>query len=147
MRLALSVFFRRGFIALLAGILPLTGCGLFGSGNTQEEERSMEISVQFQDVHRCSRISPEIKITNPPQGTTSYDVNLVEEYGTEKNILGGGSWAEDGSGIIPEGALTVHYRGPCPPQGQTRKYTYVVAARKDKDPQPLVVRVYEVPIE
>ncbi|MBQ7738558.1 MAG: MbtF [Desulfovibrionaceae bacterium] len=147
MHLALPRFFRRGFIFLVAGIMSLTGCGLFGSDSSHNEEQAMEISVQFQDVHRCSRISPEIRITNPPDGTTSYEVNLIEEDGAEKIILGGGSWAEDGSGIIPEGALTGHYRGPCPPDGKSRKYTFFVTARHDKNPQPLAVRVYNVVME
>ena len=147
MRLALPGFLRLGFIAALAGIIPLSGCGLFGSGSSNAEGQVMEVAVQFQDVHRCSRISPEIRVSNPPAGTVSYDVSLVEDDGSEKMILGSGSWGEDGSGIIPEGALTGHYRGPCPPDGKSRKYTFVVGARQKNSPQPLAVRIYELNVE
>ncbi len=101
----------------------------------------MAVTVDFRDVHRCSRISPEIIISNPPRGTDSYVVRLVE-YGDTERILGGGSWREDGNGTIPEGALTNHYVGPCPKEGATTQYSYFVSAMTDGDPQPLEVRVY-----
>ena len=47
-----------------------------------------------------------------------------------------------GTGIIPEGALTRVYTGPCPPAGQSRQYTYVISAMSHKSKQPLSVRVY-----
>ena len=137
-------------LALFVAASFLQGCGFFSSESSEDASSSgqgMEISVKFQGVHRCSRISPEIVVANAPTGTTVYDVRLIEANGVEEEFFGGGSWSEDGSGIIPEGALTTHYRGPCPPRGEKRKYVYVVSAREGKNPQPLAVRVQSMEIE
>ncbi|MBQ9537027.1 MAG: MbtF [Desulfovibrionaceae bacterium] len=134
-------------MAVIVAALALQGCGLFSSESESPATQDMEISVKFQDVHRCSRISPEITIVNPPKGTTGYDVRLVETHGLDEVVLGGGSWAEDGSGLIPEGAMTGHYRGPCPPKGESRKYIYVVGAKQGQNPQPLAVRVYALDLD
>ena len=140
-------FFKAQGLAVVLTVLLLQGCGLFGGEQEAPNESGMEISVKFQDVHRCSRISPEIMIVNAPKGATVYDVRLIENQGLEEIVLGGGTWSEDGSGIIPEGALTGHYSGPCPPKGQSRKYIYVVSARHAQNPQPLAVRVYSFVVE
>ena len=142
-----SQIFKIQLMLIFVISLYLQGCGLFGDKKSDEETPDMEVTVNFQDVHRCSRISPEIMIKNPPKGTTSYDVRLIETNENDEIVLGGGTWADDGSGVIPEGALTAHYRGPCPPQGQTRKYVYVVGAKKGQNPQPLAVRVSMVVLE
>ncbi len=118
-------------VALL-GTALLAGCG----GNPTPPApthvaQNMEVSVDLQDVHRCSRISPEIEIPYPPQGTDSFLVNL-EDVDDGYRTHGGGSWElqgnlEDGA-IIAEGALTKYYTGPCPPASQSRVYQYVVKA-------------------
>ena len=64
------------------------------------------------------------------------------EYGDEERFFGGGTWANDGSGVIPEGGLTRHYRGPCPPAGESRDYAFVVSAMSKDNIQPLAVRLY-----
>lgn len=140
-----SSFLMLGFMFLTS--LGLQGCGFFSSEEPTRDDQGMGITVKFQAVHRCSRISPEILVTNPPKGTTVYDVRLIEEQGEGETFLGGGSWSEDGSGLIPEGALTTHYRGPCPPQGQSRKYIYTVSAREGQNPQPLAVRIFTMNVE
>lgn len=121
------------------GLLALCACG--GKEVAQPQEQ-MAIAVDFREVHRCSRISPEITVAYAPKGTKFYDVRLVEE-GANERFLGGGTWAEDGSGLIPEGALTRHYVGPCPPKDRETIFTYVVSAMEKENGQPLAVRLYK----
>ena len=147
MRFALWSRFGR-CVSLGTVLFLLQGCGLLSSDSGDDgQNAAMEVSVNIQDVHRCSRISPEIVIRNPPKNTAFYDVRLIEKKGAEETFFGGGSWGEDGSGVIPEGALTRHYRGPCPPDGESREYIFVVAAREGKNPQPLLVRICPVRVE
>ena len=101
----------------------------------------MQVDVKLRALHRCSRISPEMVVTNVPKGTDYFDVRLLENEPQER-LLGGGNWENDGTGIIPEGALTRIYTGPCPPAGQSRQYTYVISAMSHKSKHPLSVRVY-----
>ena len=108
----------------------------------EQEEDKFTISVDFREVHRCSRISPEITVAYAPVGTKFYDVRLVEG-GERGRFLGGGTWPEDGTGIIPEGALTRHYTGPCPPQDRKTEFIYVVSAMEEGSSQPLEVRLYK----
>ena len=127
-------------LAFISALLFAQGCAMFDSEEAEEEDK-MTVTVDFRDVHRCSRISPEIIVANPPRGTDSYIVRLVE-YGDAERILGGGTWREDGSGQIPEGALTSHYVGPCPKGEELTEYAYIVSAMRDGDPQPMEVRIY-----
>lgn len=131
-------------IAAALAIFILCGCAAKeeaqGEGAQAAAQEDMVVVVDFRDVHRCSRISPEITIQNPPQGTKFYDVRLVERGATER-FLGGGRWTEDGGGVIPEGALTRHYTGPCPKSGKTPEYIYVVSAMSEPEGQPLAVRL------
>ncbi len=91
----------------------------------------MEISVDFRDEHRCSRISPEIEIPAPPQGTETFLVSL-EDVDDGNRLHGGGAWDPNNSlndgVVIVEGALTKYYTGPCPPANESRVYQYVVKA-------------------
>lgn len=126
--------------ALCAAVL-LPACA---SKETEAVPGGMSVTVTLRDVHRCSRISPEIQVAEAPQGTDYYDVRLMEFVGDSQELfLGGGEWDNDGSGVIPEGGLTRHYRGPCPPTGQTRDYAFVVSAMTRKSEQPLAVRLYK----
>lgn len=137
------------FLSLCVTGATLTGgCSLPGSGSdaatADSEQNSMSIEVKYSDnLHRCSRVSPEINVQNIPEGTDTFMVRLIEVNAQER-FCGGGSWRNDGSGIIPEGALTQHYQGPCPQAGQSSTYQYVVSAMKNGSPQPLMVRVFPV---
>ena len=103
----------------------------------------MAVTVTLREVHRCSRISPEIQVAQTPGSTDYYDVRLVEFTSDGQDLfLGGGEWNNDGSGIIPEGGLTRHYRGPCPPAGQPRNYAFIVSAMNRQNMQPLSVRLF-----
>lgn len=122
---------------LLPLALALGAC----AGQEAPETPGMDISVDFREVHRCSRISPEITVAYAPKGTKFYDVRLVQG-GEQERFLGGGTWREDGTGLIPEGALTNHYTGPCPPKDRETEYMYVVTAMEAPDAQPLMTRIY-----
>ena len=108
---------RSSPVLCAAALLP--ACA---SKETQEIPDGMAVTVTLREVHRCSRISPEIQVAQTPGSTDYYDVRLVEFTSDGQDLfLGGGEWNNDGSGIIPEGGLTRHYRGPCPPAGQSPK--------------------------
>ena len=131
---------RRALFPVLCAAALLPACA---SKETQEVPDGMAVTVTLRDVHRCSRISPEIQVAQAPASTEYYDVRLVEFAGDSQELyLGGGSWNNDGTGVIPEGGLTRHYRGPCPPSGQSREYAFVVSAMTRQSMQPLSVRLY-----
>ena len=100
---------------LLGATLMLSACGLWQDGSESpaqpETSPDMQVEVKLRALHRCSRISPEMVVTNVPKGTDYFDVRLLENEPQER-LLGGGSWENDGTGIIPEGALTRVYTGP-----------------------------------
>ena len=105
---------------LLGATLMLSACGLWQDSSEPpaqpETPPDMQVDVKLRALHRCSRISPEMVVTNVPKGTDYFDVRLLENEPQER-LLGGGNWENDGTGIIPEGALTLVYTGPCPPAG------------------------------
>lgn len=121
--------------------LPLFLAACASKSDESAETPQMAISVDFQEVHLCSRISPEITVAYAPVGTRFYDIRLMEE-GPVERYLGGGTWREDGTGIIPEGVLTRHYTGPCPEKDRRVAYTYVVTALESENSQPLATRLY-----
>lgn len=134
---------------LVAGALLLMG-GLAGCGGRQDASETapsgMVVEVDFHEVHRCSRLSPAILVSNVPKGTSYFEVRLVELEPVER-LLGGGTWSNDGSGKIAEGGLTKLYSGPCPPAGVERRYAYVISAMPFGGGQPLNVRTADVLVE
>ncbi len=102
-------------------------CFFSGCAIMQDSDDDMQVSAVIRSVHRCSRISPEIEIYNIPKDTMRFEVSLQDRADLSR-IHGGGMWNNDESGIIPEGALTRHYMGACPPEGESRSYQYVVKA-------------------
>ncbi|MDO5537758.1 MAG: MbtF [Desulfovibrionaceae bacterium] len=141
---------RRVAGAALFGALCLTGCS---TADTTPQE-GMSVTVNFGDVHRCSRISPEIVVYNPPKGTQYYEVR-VTTADTPSRYLGGVRWDygglnEDGAQAIPEGALSNSYRGPCPPQGAVAggyQYRFSVSAMSGSSSAPLAVSNYNLFLE
>ena len=131
---------RRVLVLALFAAALLPACA---SKETQGVPDGMAVTVTLRDVHRCSRISPEIQVADTPASTDYYDVRLMEfTSDSQEMFLGGGIWNNDGTGIIPEGGLTRHYRGPCPPSGQSREYAFVVAAMSRQSMQPMSVRIF-----
>ena len=132
-------FGRRVRIAVFFGAaLLLPACAGKDAGGPSSD---MSVHVELGEVHRCSRISPEITVFGAPAGTEYFDVRLVE-FGEEDRFMGGGSWPNDGAGVIPEGAMMKHYRGPCPPPGRMKEYAFIVSAMGKNSIQPAAVRVY-----
>lgn len=130
-----------------AALLPLCALAMLAGCAGQEEpqpqaEQQMIIGVELRPVHRCSRISPEMTVAYAPSGTKFYRVRLMEYADGGERFIGGGDWNADGTGLIPEGALTTHYMGPCPPDGQTRDYAYVISAMSVEGEPPLAVSTY-----
>lgn len=119
--------------------------GLLLAGCASRQDEGMSAAVVLRDMHRCSRVSPEIDLNNVPSGTTRFDVKL-EDVRDARKMHGGGSWANDGTNIIPEGALTKHYIGACPPAGTSGSYQYVINAVGESG-QSLAIRVVPFVLE
>lgn len=88
----------------------------------------MKVAFSWDGIDPCTHVSPEIQVTQIPDGTAQLQVRLRDVNQPEYNH-GGGSVANDGSGIIPAGALTVGYNGPCPPFGSRHQYEFSVMAK------------------
>lgn len=55
------------------------------------------LPLPLRDVHRCSRISPEIQVAQTPASTDYYDVRLMEfTSDSQEMFLGGGLWNDNG---------------------------------------------------
>ncbi len=103
-------------------------CFLGGCGTKQNSADTLDVTADIGERHRCSRISPEIEIDNYPSDTVTFDVSLQDRADLSR-IHGGGMWKNDDTGIIPQGALTRHYIGACPPDDDSeRSYQFVVKA-------------------
>lgn len=89
--------------------------------------QDLTVSFKFDSSSKCSRTSPEIRVGNIPEGTVSFSVRL-KDLNVPSWRHGGGTVANDGTGIIPKGALTSGYNGPCPPSG-SHTYKFTVKAR------------------
>lgn len=129
-------------VLLVSGMALMSGCGWWQDA---PEEKGMKVTAAVRDVHYCSRFSPELSIANPPKGTDRYEVKL--ERVDDGQYFGGGSWkfdGLDGDGMdsIPEGALTSHYRGPCPDPGRSEKFRFTVSAMSADSKTPLEVGTY-----
>lgn len=116
----------------------LTGCGM--SGNTSDVPEGTRVEVNFGDRHRCSRISPEITVYNPPRGTAYYEVRVSQVGTSPERYLGGSRWVygglnSDGADVIPEGGLSTMYRSPCPSRpGETYRFTVYCMSKTSTKP-------------
>lgn len=93
--------------------------------STPVHAADLTVSFKFDSSNKCSRVSPEIRIGNIPDGTVAFRVKLKDRNKPTWNH-GGGTVPHDGSGIIPKGALKDGYNGPCPPSGS---HTYVFTVK------------------
>ncbi len=94
-----------------------------GAGNARADD--LAIAFSFDASSKCSKVSPEIRVGNIPPGTAVFKVKLKDRDATWRH--GGGTFANDGSGIIPKGALKDGYNGPCPPD-RPHRYVFTVKA-------------------
>jgi len=90
----------------------------------------VKLVVDFTVTSRfgCSSVSPEIKVTGFPESTKSFKVTLrdLDTISPDPFYHGGGTVANDGSGVIAAGSLK-YYKGPCPQFG-THRYVFTVKA-------------------
>ena len=87
----------------------------------------MSIDFKWGTENLCNRgYSPQITVTGIPEGTVRFKVRLRDLNMMSYNH-GGGEVENDGSGIIRAGDLK-DYRGPCPPLGNTHRYSFTVQA-------------------
>lgn len=92
---------------------------------TAAQAGDLAVSFKFDASSKCSRVSPEIKVGNVPEGTVAFKVKLKDRNKPTWSH-GGGTVANDGSGVIAKGALKDGYNGPCPPSGS---HTYVFTVK------------------
>jgi len=88
----------------------------------------MEVSFSWAGIEACTHESPEIRVDRIPDGTVELQVRL-KDINVPAYNHGGGRVKNDGSGVIPPGALTIGYNGPCPPYKERHKYEFLVLAR------------------
>lgn len=138
-----------GALALVF-ICALSAGGCSSADSTAQD--GMSVAVNFGDMHRCSRISPEITIYNAPRETQYFEVRLTPEDNPSQ-YLGGGRWKcagrnEDNADVIPEGTLVNSYRGPCPSAGSgSHVFRYTVSAMSSSSSTPLAVSSYTVDLD
>jgi len=113
--------------------LMMVGMFVFGmSGVGFCTTQKLGVEFTWSDIRRCTGVSPEIKVSNIPDGTVEFDVKLKDHDAPDYNH-GGGKVKNDGSGIIPRKALKPdfglknRYKGPCPPMG-AHNYEFTVKA-------------------
>ncbi len=94
---------------------------------------SVELTIEFSfsEEHRCSRRSPEIKVSGLPAGTNYFLVELKKVW--TGAIRGEWEVNYDGFGTIPAGSLKSGYFGPCPPKGSGLMYQFTVKAVGEDD--------------
>lgn len=88
---------------------------------------TMTIEFEWSKENLCNRgVSPQIVLHGVPPATARFKASLKDLQMMSYNH-GGGVYENDGSGIIPRGALK-NYRGPCPPMGAVHRYRFTVQA-------------------
>jgi len=118
---------------LLLVTLPL-GCGkkvVREKLIIPKDAASLTISFSWEGIRACDHQSPEIHVADIPADTVRFKVKLTDLTLPEWN-QGGGEVANDGSGVIPAGALDVGFNGPCPPPDKRHKYEFLVMALDDQ---------------
>jgi phosphatidylethanolamine-binding protein (PEBP) family uncharacterized protein len=116
-------------LILTASIMLTIGCAK--NHNTiviPKDAAEMEVAFSWDGIKACTHESPEIRVARIPDGTVELQV-MLKDISLPAYNHGGGSVKHDGSGIIPAGALTIGYNGPCPPPGERHKYDFWVMAR------------------
>ena len=121
-------------LAIMALAVALTtGCA------KKPESELPRLTVLALAVEHCSKNSPELRIGNVPPGTASFEVSL-RDLNSTADIHGGGTYRNDGTGVVPEGALKNRYAGPCS-RNSLHRYEFAVLAR-DASGKALASGVY-----
>ena len=109
----------RSTIIVLVMLLVLFGC-------SKDYSNLPQISVDFKWPKAMTGVtSPEITLKNVPDKIKSFKIKLydLDHYYNH----GGGTVENDGSNVIPAGALK-NYEGPYPPAGNRPRYELSVKA-------------------
>ena len=79
-------------------------------------EQKIKVEVEWKLKHKCSTISPEIKLSNFPSNTVEISIDLIDQDMRSWDHGGGFVKTENNVTelIIPEGTFK-NYNGPCPP--------------------------------
>lgn len=93
-----------------------------------DDVAEMNVSFSWEGIKACTHESPEIQVARIPDGTVTLQA-LLKDINVPTYNHGGGSVKNDASGIIPPGALTIGYNGPCPPARERHKYEFSVLAK------------------
>jgi len=80
----------------------------------------LKIDFSWDNIEKCTRISPAFKIDNIPPGTKKLSFNMIDIQ-VPAYPHGGSVIEYTGGNEIPQGAID--YTGPCPPSTHTYKWT------------------------
>ena len=117
---------RYPLLILTAVLILAAGCATTGV-KIPKDAAEMTVDFSWEGVEACTHDSPEIRVSNIPDGTEELRVKLKDIDVPEWNH-GGGNMKNVESGIIPAGALKLGYNGPCPPPKGRHKYELSVMA-------------------
>src|SRR6266478_3319662 len=104
------------------------GCGLLVSciaATAFGEEAQLQIDFPWAQTERCTSESPEIHVSNVPNGTVRFEV-VLQDLDVPTYHHGGGTVVTNPKADISAGALN-DYNGPCPPSG-SHTYRFTVNA-------------------
>ncbi|MBN1199599.1 MAG: hypothetical protein JXA23_09625 [Bacteroidales bacterium] len=113
--------------AILVVILPafafvILGCTATRLGSDLDSG-TIGLDFTFQKFNMCFGPSPEIRLTNLPDGTTNLNVSL-RDLDHPVADHGGGYLKNFSGSVIPAGALE-QYQGPCPSMDDPFRPHYV----------------------
>jgi phosphatidylethanolamine-binding protein (PEBP) family uncharacterized protein len=106
---------------------------LFACTNDYENAAVIGVNFEWQQIDKGAQENPEIHLTGVPQGTKRFLVSLVD-LNLKGFDHGSGYAYNDGSGIIPRGAVNGSYNGPDPPFPSVKhSYEITVKALDEND--------------
>ena len=127
----------KNFYSCLLIFLIFAGCTDDGTHNPPDYSNAKQMTVAFSwpsDYEKCFDLrNPEIKVSDIPEGTEYFGVNVIDVQNNNYNH-GGGTVYNRGKGIIAYGTLG-EYNGPCPsksPYGYGI-YEFTVLAYNSRD--------------
>lgn len=122
---------KKWYPTLFPAVLLMLTIGCASNQNQNQikipkDAAEMTVDFSWEGIKACTHESPEIRVSDVPDGTAELRVRLKDIDIPAWNH-GGGNVTYDGSGIIPAGTLALGYNGPCPPGGR-HKYEFSVMA-------------------
>jgi hypothetical protein len=103
---------KRSFpILILAAVIIMTAACTRNPNQIviPKNAAKMKVTFSWHGIQACTHHSPPIQVSGIPKGTRTLEVKLTNINVPAWN-QGGGSVANDGSGIIPAGALKIGYK-------------------------------------